>query len=103
MAADEHSASAFSLPPLDRSPKLFIGGKQVRPDSGYSRLVIAVGRHDPWGVGEGNRKDIRNAVEATAAATAWTAMSGHARARCSTTSLRIWPRGSRNSVAGCSQ
>ncbi|HZC77273.1 MAG TPA: aldehyde dehydrogenase family protein, partial [Ktedonobacterales bacterium] len=26
-------------PPLDRTPKLFIGGKQARPDSGYSRTV----------------------------------------------------------------
>ena len=47
---------------VDRTPKLYIGGKQARPDSGYSRPV-----HDPAGhliaeVGEGNRKDIRNAV-----------------------------------------
>src|SRR5437660_2205593 len=37
------SANGYSttLPPIDRTPKLFIGGKQVRPDSGYSRSVFA--------------------------------------------------------------
>ncbi|HJT58597.1 MAG TPA: aldehyde dehydrogenase family protein, partial [Ktedonobacteraceae bacterium] len=28
-----------AFPPIDRTPKMFIGGKQVRPDSGYSRDV----------------------------------------------------------------
>ena len=28
------------LPPIDRTAKLFIGGKQARPDSGYSRTVL---------------------------------------------------------------
>jgi aldehyde dehydrogenase (NAD+) len=51
-------------PVIDRTPKLFIGGKQVRPDGAYSRPVV-----DPDGkvvgqVGDGNRKDIRDAVEA---------------------------------------
>ncbi|HEX4562764.1 MAG TPA: aldehyde dehydrogenase family protein, partial [Gemmatimonadales bacterium] len=32
-----------SLPPIDRTPKLFIGGKQVRPDQGYSRKVAGPG------------------------------------------------------------
>jgi aldehyde dehydrogenase (NAD+) len=59
---------AASLPRIDRTPKLYIGGKQARPDSGYSRMVY--GPHgDVLGeVGEGNRKDIRNAVEAAHAA-----------------------------------
>jgi aldehyde dehydrogenase (NAD+) len=57
-----------ALPAIDRTPKMFIGGKQARPDSGYSRDVF-----DPKGrmigqVGDGNRKDIRNAVEAAHAA-----------------------------------
>jgi aldehyde dehydrogenase (NAD+) len=78
---DSKTASAVTMPPLDRTPKLFIGGKQVRPDSGYSRLVVGVDGTTLSEVGEGNRKDIRNAVEAAAAATAWTAMSGHARAQ----------------------
>jgi aldehyde dehydrogenase (NAD+) len=61
---------------IDRTPKLFIGGKQVRPDSGYS---LTVGEFE---VGEGNRKDIRNAVEAArAAAGKWATTSGHGRAQ----------------------
>ncbi|MDQ2808843.1 MAG: aldehyde dehydrogenase family protein [Chloroflexota bacterium] len=66
---------------VDRTPKLYIGGKQARPDSGYSRSV-----HDPAGrmigeVGEGNRKDIRNAVEAARKAEGWANTTGHARAQ----------------------
>ena len=51
-------------PAIDRTVKLYIGGKQVRPDSGYSMEVRAA---DGRLLGEaplGNRKDIRNAVEA---------------------------------------
>ncbi len=70
-----------ALPGIDRTPKLFIGGKQVRPDAGGSRRVegalgVLVGE-----VAEGNRKDIRNAVEAAHAAAGWPRMSGHARAQ----------------------
>ena len=28
------------VPPIDRTPKLYIGGKQARPDSGYSRRCL---------------------------------------------------------------
>jgi aldehyde dehydrogenase (NAD+) len=72
---------APALPALDRTPKMFIGGKQARPDSGYSRDV-----YDPMGhvigqVGEGNRKDIRNAVEAAHAAAGWSVGAAHTRAQ----------------------
>jgi aldehyde dehydrogenase (NAD+) len=68
-----------AIPPIDRTYKLFIGGAQVRPDQGYSRKIVA-----PTGallaeVAEGNRKDIRNAVEAAHAAAAWAQTSGHTR------------------------
>ena len=68
-------------PALDRTPKLFIGGKQARPDSGYSRPVL--GPHGDYlgEVGEGNRKDIRNAVEAAHAASGWASATGHLRAQ----------------------
>src|SRR6185503_12817016 len=52
------------LPPIDRTPKLFIGGKQVRPDQGYSRQIRSPSGAIVGEVAEGNRKDIRNAVEA---------------------------------------
>ena len=60
-----------SLPSIDRTPKMFIKGKQVRPDSGYSRDVYGPGGEVVGQVGEGNRKDIRNAVEAAHSASAW--------------------------------
>lgn len=52
---------------LDRTHKLYIGGKQVRPDSGYS-LQIALAGGGIEEVGRGNRKDIRNAVESAESA-----------------------------------
>jgi aldehyde dehydrogenase (NAD+) len=69
-------------PLVDRTPKLFIGGKQARPDSGYSTRIAGADGRVLGEVGEGNRKDIRNAVEAAhAAATGWSKATGHARAQ----------------------
>jgi aldehyde dehydrogenase (NAD+) len=69
-------------PVVDRTPKLFIGGKQVRPDSGYSSRVAGVDGRVLGEVGEGNRKDLRNAVEAAhAAAGSWSKATGHSRAQ----------------------
>jgi aldehyde dehydrogenase (NAD+) len=70
-----------ALPPIDRTYKLFIGGKQVRPDQGYSRRIAAADGRALGEVGEGNRKDIRNAVEAAHAAAGWARASGHTRAQ----------------------
>jgi aldehyde dehydrogenase (NAD+) len=70
-----------SLPTIDRTPKLFIGGKQARPDSGYSRDIFDPQGHMIGQVGEGNRKDIRNAVEAAHAASGWAAGTTHNRAQ----------------------
>jgi len=69
------------LPAIDRTPKLFIKGKQVRPDSGYSRVVYGPGGRVIGQVGEGNRKDIRNAVEAAHAASGWATNTAHNRAQ----------------------
>src|ERR1700681_2910645 len=70
-----------SKPAIDRTVKLYIGGKQARPDSGYSMEV-----RSPDGrlLGEaplGNRKDIRNAVEAAHKAEAWAKATAHTRAQ----------------------
>ncbi len=66
--------------PIDRTAKMYVGGKQARPDGGYSRAI--------WGksgllghVGVANRKDVRNAVEAAAGATGWSKTTGHLRAQ----------------------
>jgi aldehyde dehydrogenase (NAD+) len=67
--------------PIDRTVKQYIGGKQARPDSGYS--VPVFGRAGEL-LGEapvGNRKDIRNAVEAARGASAWTKLGPHGRAQ----------------------
>jgi len=71
----------FAAPPIDRTVKLYIGGKQARPDSGYSIEVRAA---DGRLLGEaplGNRKDIRNAVEAARKAEAWGKATAHNRAQ----------------------
>jgi aldehyde dehydrogenase (NAD+) len=65
---------------IDRTAKLFIGGKQARPDGGYSQAVFGPkGKllgHSPIA----NRKDIRNAKK--------TVTCGH---KFSITSLKILP------------
>ena len=67
---------------IDRTPKLYIAGKQARPDSGYSRQVLGADGRVIGEVGDGNRKDLRNAVEAAHAALgAWSKATGHNRAQ----------------------
>ena len=76
------ATASFGTPPIDRTAKLFIGGKQARPDSGYSREVYSPSGEALGEVGEGNRKDIRNAVEAAHKASAgWAAVTAHNRAQ----------------------
>jgi aldehyde dehydrogenase (NAD+) len=70
-----------ALPTLDRTPKLFIGGRQARPDSGYSLKVLSPSGRPLGEVGDGNRKDIRNAVEAAHAAAGWGTTTAHLRAQ----------------------
>ena len=66
---------------IDRTPKLYIGGKQTRPDSGYSAEVYDAAGNLVASLPKGSRKDIRNAVEAARASAAWSTMTGHARAQ----------------------
>ena len=66
---------------IDRTAKLFIGGKQARPDSGYSTPVFSTEGKLLAQVGLGNRKDIRNAVEAAAGAKGWGKSTAHLRAQ----------------------
>ncbi|MCA3437313.1 MAG: aldehyde dehydrogenase family protein [Rhodobacter sp.] len=66
---------------LDRTAKLYIGGTQARPDGGYSRAVWSARGKLLGHIGLGNRKDIRNAVEAAHAARGWARTTGHARAQ----------------------
>jgi len=70
-----------AAPLIDRTVKLYIGGKQARPDSGYS---IEVRGSDGRLLGEaplGNRKDIRNAAAAARKAESWSKTTAHNRAQ----------------------
>ncbi|MEP2532261.1 aldehyde dehydrogenase family protein [Shimia sp.] len=67
--------------PLDRTPKLYIGGKQTRPDGGYSRAVYGKTGALLGQAPIANRKDVRNAVEAAQAAKGWSGTTGHLRAQ----------------------
>jgi len=66
---------------VDRTAKLYIGGKQARPDGGYARRVYDKGGKLIGQAPLANRKDIRNAVEAARGAVAWSSSSAHLRAQ----------------------
>jgi len=78
---EDSTASGINIPAIDRTVKLYIGGKQARPDSGYGMEVRAA---DGRLLGEaplGNRKDIRNSVEAARKAGSWAKATAHNRAQ----------------------
>jgi len=83
VSAIRHQPSAISaVAGIDRTLKLYIAGKQSRPDSGYTRAVVSPKGKLLGEVGDGNRKDIRNAVEAAhSAAKGWATSTGHLRAQ----------------------
>jgi aldehyde dehydrogenase (NAD+) len=66
---------------VDRTAKLYIRGKQARPDSGYSYEVVSAKGKGLGLAGLGNRKDIRNAVEAALKASGWSSVTAHNRAQ----------------------
>ena len=85
LTATKLLATSDATPPasadIDRTAKLYIGGKQVRPDSGYSYAVKTPKGKLAGLAGLGSRKDIRNAVEAALKASAWAAATAHNRAQ----------------------
>jgi aldehyde dehydrogenase (NAD+) len=78
---DDETEPATSTVDIDRTVKLYIGGKQTRPDSGYSMEVPSKNGQLLGEVGLGNRKDIRNAVEAARKAAGWAKTTAHNRAQ----------------------
>ena len=79
-APDASPAENLPASAIDRTAKLYIGGKQARPDSGYSYRVT--GPKGAVGLAPlGSRKDIRNAVEAAHTAKGWGGQTGHNRAQ----------------------
>ena len=82
----EEAAAPRQAPPegvaaIDRTAKLYIGGKQVRPDGGYSITAFDAEGFAAGEVPEGNRKDIRNAVEAAVTAPVWTRATAYNRSQ----------------------
>lgn len=80
-AVPAEAANPLDAGHLDQTAKNYIGGKQVRPDSAYNRPVLGPRGERVGEVGEGNRKDIRNAVEAARAAVGWATTAAHSRAQ----------------------
>ncbi len=76
-----HTGAGGPSGQLDRTAKLYIGGKQARPDGGYSRQVFGPKGALLGDVSVANRKDLRNAVEAMNAASKWAKSTGHLRAQ----------------------
>ncbi|MDQ6684780.1 MAG: aldehyde dehydrogenase family protein, partial [Pseudomonadota bacterium] len=81
VAAAATASAGFGLPTIDRTAKQFIGGKQVRNDSGHSTVVRTAQGAPAGEVGAGNRKDIRNAVAAARGAEGWSQATSHLRAQ----------------------
>ncbi len=81
MPAAKASKAASGIPAIDQTAKMYIGGKQARPDSGNSITVVGADGTELGLVGEGTRKDIRNAVEAANGAAGWSKATAHNRAQ----------------------
>jgi aldehyde dehydrogenase (NAD+) len=74
-----HSGGGFGI---DRTVKMYIGGKQARPDSGYSYPVYGLNGKTVGEAPLGNRKDVRNAVEAARNVSGkWAKTAAHGRAQ----------------------
>ena len=58
------SPSKPVLASVDHTYKMYYGGAQKRPDAPYARPAVNFEGKVLSHVGEGNRKDVRNAVEA---------------------------------------
>ena len=52
------------LPSIDTTPKLYVGGKQKRPDGGYSFNQLSAQKEFICDIARANRKDVRDTVEA---------------------------------------
>jgi aldehyde dehydrogenase (NAD+) len=80
-AAKPTGVAARNVAAIDRTAKLYIGGKQVRPDRGYSLMAHDVEGNEVADFPEGSRKDIRDAVEAARKAEGWSTTTAHNRAQ----------------------
>ena len=73
---------ANDTPQVDHTYKLYYGGSQKRPDGNYVQIIRNIEGHPVAEVGQSNRKDVRNAVEAAIKAQpGWEKRSGFNRAQ----------------------
>ena len=80
-AAPGKRTGSGKISAIDRTAKLYIGGKQVRPDGGHSLLAYDAAGYPVGEYPRGNRKDIRDAVEAARKDEGWTRTTAHNRAQ----------------------
>ncbi len=66
---------------VHRTYKLYIGGKHVRPDGGHYMAASTLNGEVIGLVGRGNRKDIRNSVEAARKARGWAKATAYTRSQ----------------------
>ena len=78
---EESPLAGDAMPRVDRTTRMYIGGRQTRPDGGYTMCVRGASGEAVGEVGRGNRKDIRNAVEAARRAGGWAERTAHNRAQ----------------------
>ncbi|XP_067674449.1 aldehyde dehydrogenase family 16 member A1-like [Haliotis asinina] len=79
---NEIQVNGVKMPSIDRTYKMYYGGAQKRPDGQYTRPVLSMFAKVVGHVGDGNRKDVRNAVEAAhKAAPGWGKRAAHNRAQ----------------------
>ena len=75
------SSNLIGFPSIDQTAKHYVNGKQVRADNGNTIVIRSTDGTECGRVGDGNRKDIRNAVQAAYKAESWSKTSGHNRAQ----------------------
>jgi len=77
----EIATNLVPFPSIDQTAKHYVNGKQVRADNGNTIVIKSADGTECGRVGDGNRKDIRNAVQAAYKAESWSKTSGHNRAQ----------------------
>jgi aldehyde dehydrogenase (NAD+) len=75
------TAEAAGFAAIDRTPKMYVGGKQARPDGGNTIAILNHKGEIAGRVGQGNRKDVRNAVEAAFKNACWAGRTAYNRAQ----------------------
>jgi aldehyde dehydrogenase (NAD+) len=75
------NSNLLAFASIDQTAKLYINGKQARPDNGNTLQVTSATGVQCGRIADGSRKDIRNAVESAHKTCSWSKSSGHLRAQ----------------------